>query len=290
MTCGYAYIQRRIPAYLWIYLGVAILTAVVLVLTSGVLRVRSTMMNGQNSYAGILAAIGFQFIYVLFSVFKEPLFWLSGVAVFLAGIRLARNGRALGWPAVFRERDLFLRGLIVLLLLIVLSLATVMTGSRGSLPPRALNNLTGLLTLGLLILSLLAGIRKGGRMPAGEDLKPSPAAFMIMVFITLLASTNYRDAWKSVFSGYFRHAIFQDRDRQLTGAGERHQKIVTLPSYPEAMDDKIREKFPNGLSETLRRYLLEKPPLLYPYDGTARQNQKGYCGYYGIDSIIVRGH
>jgi hypothetical protein len=30
--------------------------------------------------------------------------------------------------------------------------------------------------------------------------------------------------------------------------------------------------------------------LMVPFDGTAAQNQKGYCQYYGIDSIIVGRH
>jgi len=290
VTGSYGYIRHRVPAYLWVYLGTAIITGLILLLTSGVLRVRSGMMNSHNSYLSISAAIGFQFVYVLFSIFKEPLFWLSGFAAFVFGDGLSRNGKAVGWLAVFRERDVFLRGLVVLFLLIGLSLVTVMTGSRGSLPPRALNNLTGLLTIGLLILFVLAGIRKGGRMAAGEDPRPSSAVLTIVVLLALFASTNYRDAWTTVLSGYFRHAVLQDRDRQLTDAGERHQGVVTVRSYPDAIEDKVRERLPRGLSETLRRYLQEKPRLMYPYDGTAVQNQKGYCRYYGIDSIIVGRH
>jgi len=287
---GYGYIRRRIPAYLWVYLGTAVLAGLILILTSGVLRVRSAMMNSHNSYLNILAATGFQFVYVFFSVFKEPLFWLSGIAAFLAGDRLSRKGMAVGWLAAFRETDLFFKGLIVLCLLIGLSLATVMTGSRGSLPPRVLNNLTGLLAIGLLMLLVVAGIRRGGRTVAAEGFPLSPAALSVMLALPLLASTNYRDAWKTVLSGYFRHAVFQDRARQLTDAGERHQRVVTIRSYPDAIEDKIRERLPHGLPETLRTYMLEKPPLMYPYDGTAAQNQKGYCQYYGIDSIIVGGH
>jgi len=290
VTAGYGYIRRRVPAWLWLYLGTAILTGLVLLLTSGVLRVRSAMMNSHSSYFSIVAATGFQFIYVLFSVFKEPLFWVSGFAAFLAGDRLSRNGMAVGWLAALRERDLFLKGLIVLLLMIALSLATVMTGSHGSLPPRALNNLTGLLAIGLLMLLVVAGIRGNGRTPASGGFALSPVAWSVILVLPLLGSTNYRDAWKTVVSGYFRHAVLQDRARQLTEAGERHQRVVTIRSYPDAIEDKIREKFQHGLPATLRMYMLENPPLMYPYDGTAAQNQKGYCQYYGIDSIIVGGH
>lgn len=287
---GHGRIRRRVPANLWLCLCTAILAALLLGLTSGVFRYRSGMMNSHNSYSAVLAAIGFQFVYTVFSVFKEPLLWLSGMGAFLFGYRLAREGKAVGWLALFRERNIFLSGLILLLSLIVLSLATVMTGSRGSLPPRALNNLTGLLTIGLLLLSALAGVRSGGRLPAGEGLRPSPVVLTLMLLLALLASTNYRDAWKSILSGYFRHAVFQDLDRQLTDAGERHQRIVTVLSYQEAIENKIRQRFPQGVPETLRSLILEKPPLMYPYDGTDPQNQKGTCLYYGIDSIIVGRH
>jgi len=132
--------------------------------------------------------------------------------------------------------------------------------------------------------------RGNGRTPASGGFALSPVAWSVILVLPLLGSTNYRDAWKTVVSGYFRHAVLQDRARQLTEAGARHQRVVTIRSYPDAIEDKIREKFPQGLPATLRMYMLEKPPLMPPYDGTAAQNQKGYCQYYGVDSIIVEGH
>ena len=300
VAAAHAYIRRRVPAWLWIYLGIALATGLVVALTSGVLRVRSAMMIGHSSYPGILAAIGFQFVYTLFSVFKEPLFWFSLAATFLFGVHISREGKDLGWMAVFRERNVLLSGSILLMLVILLSLATIMVGSQGSLPPRALNNLTGLLTVGLLILSFLAGVRKGGwsRGDEGPPKQPadvrrlllSPAVLVAVLALLLLASTNYRDAWKTVLSGYFRHAVARDRDRQLTEAGQRHEHIVTLLSYPDAIGDKVQMMFPHGLPETVREQIRQTPPLMIPYDGTAAENQEGYCSYYGIDSIIVGRH
>jgi len=287
---AHAYIRRHVPAWLWVYLCAALVTGLVVALTSGVLRVRSATMIGHSSYPGILAAIGFQFVYALFSILKEPLFWFSVSAAFHFGVRISREDKDLGWMAVFRERSVFLRGLGLLLLVVALSLATVMTVSRGSLPPRALNNLTGLLTIGLLILSLLAGVRKGGGIQGYEGPLPSAAVPVAVLTLLLVASTNYRDAWKTVFAGYFVHAVAQDRDRQLTDAGKRHQHIVTLLSYPDAIGDKIHEMFPRGLPETAHELILQRPPLMLPYDGTAAENRKGYCIYYGIDSIIVGRH
>lgn len=288
LVAGFSYYRRRpAPGYLWLYLGVALAMCITIVITSGVISVRHRLMNTGTSYFSILPVVFFQFIASLFAVFKEPLFWFSCTALFLFGACLARDGGGIGPFAVFRERKVFLPGLLLLLVVILLSLTTVMMGSKGSLPPRALNNLTGLLTGGLLALSFLAGIRKGAVAAVPGVFGLSPALLTAMAAILLLASVNYRDAWKTVLSGYFYHAVYADRDRQLAADGRRHLGTSLVLSYQEAREDKIRQVFPHGIFETVHTLLLEKPPLIYYYDGAATRD-RAYCLYYGLDSILVK--
>jgi len=102
-----------------------------------------------------------------------------------------------------------------------------------------------------------------------------------------MASVNYWEAWKSVFSGYFYHAVLNDRDRQLRAAAEHHSKTGTLAPYDEALKGKIRQIFPHGIFESVNTILLEKPSLLYFYNGAETQDQR-YLKYYGLDSIVIK--
>jgi len=275
--------RGKAPGYLWLCLGVALALCIVIASTSGVIRVRHRLMNGSTSYLGVLPVVVFQFIIALFAVFKEPLFWFAGIAAFLFGVRLSQEAAF----AAFREKKVLVPGLALLLLPAVFGLLTVMIGSRGSLPPRALNNLTGWLAGGSLALAFLAGIRNGAAMPALGTIRLSPVLLTGLLTVLLLASVNYRDAWKTVVSGYFYHAVQVDRDRRLTEAGRQHEGTVTLPDYQEAEEDRIHEAFPHGVFETVHSLLLERPPLIYYYDGAATRDP-AYRLYYGLDSIIVR--
>ncbi|WP_188934804.1 hypothetical protein [Puia dinghuensis] len=275
----YYYSGLPVPGYCWLYLGVAIGMCVLIVFTSGVILERRQMMNTGSGAVAILSATFFQLISVLFAVFKEPLFWFACAAVFLFGVYLSPL-------AGLRQKKTFLSGLILLLLLVFLSLLTVLIGSRGSLPPRALNNLTGWFTGGALLLVFLAGLRKEAGASIFGALRLSPVLLTGMLAVLLLASVNYRDAWKTVLSGYFYHAVQVDRDRQLTLAGHRRAGVAVVASYEDAVEASVRQVFPHGVFETVHTLLVQKPPLLYYYDGAASQDH-AYRLYYGLDSIAI---
>jgi len=284
---GYWHYGRRpVPSYLWLYAGVALAICLIVASTSGVLWGRRRLMNGSTSYLKILPIVFFQFAAVFFSVFKEPLFWFSCVAGFLFGMRVARDSAGIGPLFIFREKRVLLAGLVLLPVLVFLCLAIMLVGSRGSLPPRALNNLTDWLAGGLLLLSFCAGIRKGSAVPAPGALGLPPVLLTGVLVLLLFASVNYRDAWKTVLSGYFYHAVAVDRDRHLTAAGRRHDGVAIVPAYAEAVEDKIHQVFPHGIFESVNSLLLERPPLFYYYDGAAGKD-RAYRLYYGLDSIII---
>ena len=290
LTGFYYYHRRPVPGYCWLYLAVAFAMCCVVVFSSGVITQRRRLMNAHTSYLNVLAIACFQFVSLLFSIFKEPLFWFAVAVLFLFGVQLSPCVEGKGIPGALRQKKLWVPGLIFLLAIAFLSLLTVLVGSRGSLPPRALNNLTGWTTGGMLLLGFLAGL--SGGLPAGSaaGLPASltgglPAALLVVL---LLASTNYRDAWKTVLSGYFYHAVFVDRDRQLSQAVDRHHPVVvTLSTYPVAVEEKISQVFPHGIFETMHTLLLEKPPLMYIDDGAAAQHS-AYWVYYGVDSILIK--
>ena len=70
-------------------------------------------------------------------------------------------------------------------------------------------------------------------------------------------------------------------------AGSEHRHSTVLVAYDTALQEKIRQVFPHGIFETVHDILLQKPPLLFYYDG-AGIGDPAYAHFYGLDSIILR--
>ena len=279
------YYRRPVPKFLFLYLAITALIGILIIFTSGVVSVRHKIMSSDGSYAGVLPAIIFQTVATLYYIFKEPLFWLSAVALFAIGMNLSQDAGT-GAFALFRKKNIFVPGSLALLLVLILTLTAVLITTRGSLPLRALNNLTDLVTCCLLTLSFLAGIKKGADWPYITTLRLVPSFQAAILVALLMASVNYWEAWKSVFSGYFYHAVLNDRDRQLRAAAEHHRKTATLAPYDQSLKGEIRQIFPHGIFESVNTLLLERPSELFFYNGAETQD-RNYLKYYGLDSIII---
>ena len=282
-----AFYGRPAPRWLWLTAATALATGVFIMLTSGVLYVRRPLLNASTSYLHVLPIIGFQSIAVLYYIFKEPLFWLAAVAVFGLGVHLSPTAGAGRLLAPFRRKDLFLPGLLAVLMMVVLSLTAFLMASRGSIPPRTLNNLSDIVACLVLAVCFLTGVNKSGLPLPAFLSKPSPGLGLGILVAVTLSSTNYLGAWKTVFSGYFYHAVLADRDRQLKTAGLEHQHSAVVLAYDLALQDKINAVFPNGVFKSVQTLLQERPAMLYFFDG-AGTGDRGYAHFYGLDSIILR--
>jgi hypothetical protein len=281
------FFDRPAPRWLWVCMAMAVGMGVLIFFTSGVMTYRHKLMNAHTGYLTVLPIVAFQTAAVLFYIFKEPLFWLAVVSLSVLGSRISENWPAPSALAPFRRKNIFLPGLLTLLLLIGLSLTAFLIGSRGSIPPRTLNNLCDITTCCLLGLCFLAGVNQGARRPFAATPRPSRAIQLAILVAVVLSSVNYLSAWKSVVSGYFYHAVMADRDRQLRAAQTEHRHSVVLVSYDTALQEKINQVFPHGIFETVHDIMLQKPPLLFYYDG-AQTGEPSYAHFYGLDSIILR--
>lgn len=278
---------RPAPRWLWVCLGTALAIGVLIVFTSGILTYRQKGMNMHTSYWSILPIIGFQTLAVLYYIFKEPLFWVGAASLYVLGSRISQNWPSPGALIPFRKKNILLPGLFTLLSVIVLSLSAFLLASRGSMPPRVLNNLSDITSCCLLILCFLAGVNQGARRPFAATARPSRMIQLVILIAVTLASVNYLSAWKSVVSGYFYHAVLAERDRQLKIAQTEHQHSATVIPYDSALQEQLHRVFPHGIFETVHGVLLQKPPMLYYYDG-AGNGDPNYAHFYGLDSIILR--
>ena len=281
--------NRPAPFFLWLCTAIAIAGGIFILLTSGVLFVRRPLLNAGTGYSHILPVIGFQTIAVLYYIFKEPFFWLTALLFFGLGVRLSPEGASApgGLLAPFRRKNIFLPGLLTVFALLVLSLTAFLTASRGSVPPRALNNLSDMLVCLILAICFLTGVNKSGHPVWASIPRLSPALGLGVLIAVTLSSTNYLEAWKTVFSGYFYHAVLSDRDRLLRAAAVEHQHSAVVLTYDAALQEKINAVFPHGVFKNVQTLLLEKPAMLYYFDG-AGSGDRGYVHFYGLDSIILR--
>jgi hypothetical protein len=281
--------RRPVPFFLWLCLAIAIAAGIFITLTSGVLFVRRPLLNAGTGYLHILPIIGFQTIAVLYYIFKEPFFWLTALLFFGLGVRLSPGGASDsgGLLAPFRRRNIFLPGLLTVIALLVLSLTAFLMASRGSVPPRTLNNLSDMLVCLILTICFLTGVNKSGHPVRASIPRLSPALGLGVLIAVTLSSTNYLEAWKTVFSGYFYHAVLSDRDRLLRTAAIQHQHSAVVLTYDAALQEKIDAVFPHGVFKNVQTILQEKPAMLYYFDGVG-SGDRGYAHFYGLDTIIMR--
>lgn len=280
----YYFFSRRLDRWLWLGLVIAVGMGLVIFFTSGVMNYRHHLLNTHTGFFAIVPIIGFRTIEVLFFIFKEPLFWGCAIAFFVLGIAVSPQLK--GPLTLFRVKNIFLPGIAALLSIVLLSLAAFLLASRGSIPLRVLNNLSDVTACCLLSLSFLTGIHKGAWLTAPFLPKFAPAVQMAVLVVLLLASVNYAEAWKSVGSGYFYHAVLSDRDHLLKTAAIGHRHVGIVASYDAALTEKIDRTFPHGVFTTAREWLLQKPTLLVFYDGAA-VGDGAYAHFYGLDSVIV---
>ncbi len=306
------YFLRAITKPLLVWLGLSFATGVVVVLTSGVLSGRSaSMYSGSNtSVAAILPIIFFRVATVFYYVLKVPLFWIGGWILFIAGRKLGQERAAMvsekPWildaaQRLFTGGDgrMVVQGLVAIVAVVFFTLAGILMASKGSLPDRALNNLTELTLFFLLFLSFIGGAGQGAARPAGSvgqagsagqgeaGVSLSSAVIAVLLVAGLFASDSEIAAWKSVFSGYFYHSVAADRRQQLEKAAEEHQKAVVLEPFDKARLEKVRESFPHGVFVTVQEMLEERPVFLFRGIDLDRPDPR-LRYYYNLDSVIIK--
>ncbi|HVW59419.1 MAG TPA: hypothetical protein VHC48_05270 [Puia sp.] len=281
----YIYYRRPIPRVLFLYLGVVLLTGITILLTSGVLSGRTLTMKGRTGNAGVILILFGRGLSVFYYVLKEPLLWMCGSCSFVLGLRMSAVLEP--FLHVVRTRRFFIPGLLGILLVVFGTLAPVLMVTHGSIPERAINNLTSLSALYLLGLAFLSGACRPGLYAAWRHVPGVSTVLVGLLSCTLLASYTYKEAWKNVVTGYFYHAIQVDRQKVLLTARERHQRSATIIPYAAALEEKARQFFPHGIPVTVRELLNDQPAFLYHVNVWELPGNYLYR-YYQLDSVVVK--
>ncbi len=270
-----------------LYFCAAFIAGLFVFFTSGILA-RQKMMNSSTSYITVVPIILFRTWAVFYNIFKEPLFWIAALFCVVAGSSL-QNDKKIQRIIVFFSAP---KKLYYCFLLIPVMVAAILTPlllvAKGSFPERALNSVILVTALCLLLLALVCGQVFFKDKFNSITQKIQPLHFVLIPGAALLLSVTYTDAWKSVLSGYFYHAVKIERDKQFLQAKNNHQTTIAVLPYDVVLQQKINEKMPGGGFKSVYKLLL-RPPSTIPFFDEATEPKKNYFrAYYGIDSIIIK--
>ena len=288
LLIGY-YRTRSVGRILQFYLLVAIAADLLIVISSGLFTLRYKEMGPSGGYINIFPIVLFRAFSVFYAIFKTPLFWIAAATLYFAGAKMSYSPTLKAEPATFKERRIFIPGLIILSGLMVLTLAAITLITRGPLPQRALNNLIELTAFGLLALFFTAGIlHRPDWAKAWTDVAAKMHSWVLpgLILSTMIAADAFADAWSSCFTGYFYAAAERAREKQIQAAAQSHQKTIVLEPFEESLQREIQRVFPHGTFETVHQWLQTKPALLY-FAQDAENADRGYAEFCGIDSVNI---
>jgi len=206
---------------------------------------------------------------------------------FTAGMVTVPNVRTRN-AAIFSQPIKIYFSLVALIIIIAVILTPLLILSKGSFPDRALNNIIMVAGLYLLVVSFIAGQSVSPAIISVARNKIPVYACTWVICMAMLLNTGYINAWKTVCSGYFYHAVMKDRDQQFEAARINHIKNVTIISYQQALQQKIKERFPNGGFKSFNS-LVQQPPVTIPFFNEAEDTtQRPYFAYYGLEKINIQ--
>jgi len=289
LIAAYRYYGVPVSKPLFLYLAVVLLTGVIILLTSGIWSMRRSMM-GHTGYPTVIMIILFRVVTIFYYVLKEPLFWACAGACFMLGMRAGITPAAEKLSRALGRKRYFIPGITGILLMVLCTLAPILWVTHGSIPYRALNDMTSLAAFALLVLFFLAGVGNPSLAQIVLPVKHLSVLMIALICCGLLVCNIYRESWKNVITGYFYHAIQTDRQKIFTAAREHHERVAVIKPYETALSEKVQQIFPNGAPATFLQLLEERPTLLY-FDNEAEKRtplQRFLLGYYQLDSIVLQ--
>ncbi len=277
----------KIPTAAAACLAVTLVTGIVVMSTCGLFSGRAKLMNGNTSIASVLPMVLFRSASVFYYILRVPAFWVVSFLLYGLGLKLSPlEGNKLS-ASPWGGRRIILPGLLIIAGAVALSLSPILAITRGSFPTRSLDTLVDLTSASLLALMFTAGTMDTRTAALVKDIHIPTSAPLLLLIVTLTATIPLVDAWDSVFAGYFYHGMVQQRKKLIHEALNSERKVVTIKPAEAGVEEKIKERFPHGIFETVHTMLLEKPVLIYDDNGMERADSAVYQ-YYGLDSIIVK--
>jgi hypothetical protein len=271
--------RKRFCVYLLIYL----VSFIVLAISPG-----SRERSAGIPEAGLLKAVVFAFtrtVYTFWNIFKEPLFWLSGLFIFSQFQAISTRFRIANFP-VFKFFSKYRRWLLVVPPLIVfVNYLPLVYLSNGSLPERATNS-----AIFITLLSLSALIPISGVLYSEKVILPEVTRYFLIAGIgfTILCNRLFFSMLQNLVSGYFYDKVMTIRETELSDASKRLDKKVILLNYDACLQQQVKNFFPAGTRKQIEGLITRKPEHLVLFDDLSSEYNLTFLKeYYKLDSITI---
>ncbi len=266
-----------------VYLVVYLISFTILAISPG-----SRERSAEIPSAGLVKAVAFAFArtaYTFWNIFKEPLFWLCGLFIFLQSQIIGNRLQLLRFPVFvfFLKYKRWL--LIVIVLVVVLNYLPLMYLSNGSLPERATNNV---IFFTLLLLTTLITIF-GAVYSNIAVVQPLRMYFLIAgIALAILCNRLFFTMLQNTVSGFFYNKVMTMREAELSNASKRAYKKAVVYDYNTSLQQQVKYYFPTGTRKQVEELITTKPEHLFLFDDLSlKYNLTLLKNYYQLDTIII---
>jgi hypothetical protein len=254
----------------WLQVSIVVLVAMA-IFSPGSWK-RSQLM-GEKDIAKVLASIFYWSINLVLGIIREPLYWTSLLVSFISGY-LFGTRKPLP-PKIYNAVPF---GAVVILLLPVVSLAPILWGSNGSIPPRMLN----VLVMPMIFVSL-CGAYFYGCWFHGDRIKEAmliqlPSFFWWIIAVMPLASGQVPRIYENLLQGYVYGKVFSDREKNFSEAAAKGGTIQFVPYDSAAKQVLAQHPF---IDLVLFREKVERlPDIIAWYDDYEPRDRQGFIKLY----------
>lgn len=238
--------------------------------------------------AGLLKANGFAFartLYTFWNIFKEPLFWLCGLFIFLQSQIISERLKLLRFP-VFAFLLKYKKWLLIVpVAVVIINYLPIIYVSNGSLPERASNSVIFFTLLLITALIIIFGV-----LYSNKATLPRVTMYFLAagIALTILCNRLFFSMLQNVVSGFFYDKVMLAREAELSEASKRPNKKAVVYGYDTSLQQQMKHYFPAGTRKQLEELITRKPEHLFLFDDlSTNYNIQFLKEYYRLDTIVV---
>jgi hypothetical protein len=240
-----------------------------------------------NTSKGVLTTSGiviYHVIEVVWSIARNPIFWIVSATVFLFGNSNKEKYWQLHIISLCSKRQWMLP--LCILCFITASITLVVVSLKGISPDRYINSVIVITVLLLLLFAFIAGVI--AKQLLFQNLFAKYASyFFIIIAIAVFANSYFIEAYKSLFVAPLYSNILSERNRLLQNAAMEHKDTVVVDSYAISVQKALEGKYKNT-PQTIKGLLLQRPSLIFFTDDLETAYSINVLEqFYNIPKIIV---
>ncbi|MEP7318650.1 MAG: hypothetical protein ABI921_07905 [Panacibacter sp.] len=284
-TLFYFQFYKKISkAYLGLLIILFLCSAIIVIAAPGN-QVRAERIVPKGLLIGAVA-IAYHAAETLFSICKNPFFWLAIALLFISGNKLKENIGTSSWF----KRLTIKKWLIPLIIIGFLfgAVAVAVTGLKGGIiPDRYLNGVAYFVVLLLLVYAFIGG----AVLPLNlRSISLSAQRNHIVIYSLLTAALLCNDyiltSYKSIISAPLYSNIISERENIFKEAAQNKSPAM-VKDYTIALQEHLQKDYAQS-TKTVYETVQQKPSMLFFEDDLATDNSINILKqFYKLDSISV---